>query len=196
MRLIITTIIILSTSFLSKGQSLNLVPVDSANFVLITDSLVDEYFILPDSIKFNTETYKTCPCAIDSIKGLLSYKSTSFIINNNRCLFLYISDSVYYTQVGQLTNTKDEFGKLMWQFSIKKMKKEIAEQYIKKTTYEISKAEIPKLKEFVFTNDRVSHTFGDLKKNKYATTPITDLSNSIIELIRFSEKLIKTRKIR
>jgi len=186
--------IILTSSFFCKGQSLNLVPVDSANFEIIADSLVDKYSILPDSIKFSLEAYKICPCVINDVKGLISYKSSSFSIKNNKCLFLYKTDSEYFIRVGQMTNVKDKSGKYIFEFSAKKSKNEIAEQYINKTKKEIDNAEVPRFREFVTVTDGVNHTFGDIENRKYATTPITYFSDSVNELIRLSEKLIKKNR--
>lgn len=194
MRNFIAITIILTSAFFCKAQSLNLVPVDSANLEIIADSLFDKYSIMPDSIKFNPEIDKICPCAIDSIIGLISYKSSSCYIKSNKCLFLYKTDSEYFIRVGQMTNVKDKSGKFIWKLSTNKMKKETAEQYIIMTKTEIDKAEVPRFREFVIVTDGVSHTFGDLEKSEFATTPSTFFSDSVVELIKYSEKLIREYK--
>ena len=200
MRNFIAITIILTSAFFCKGQSLNLVPVDSANFAIIADSLVDGYSIipspiLPDSIKFNPEIIKICPCVIDSLNGLISYKSSSIFIKSNKCLFLYKTGLEYYIRVGQMTNVKNEYGKFIWKFSTNKMRKETADKYITITENEISKAEVPRYEGFVSVCDGVSYTFGDLTKSEFATTPIPYYySDSIIELIELSNKLIKRNR--
>ena len=194
MKKLTTIVLFLALTLFCNGQSLNLVPVDSSNFEIIADTLFDKYTFIPDSIKFNPELLKICPCAVNSLNGLVQYKSSSFFIKSNKCLFLYKIDSEYYIRVGQMTNIKDESEKYIWKFSTNRMKKEIAEQYISMTKKEIDKAEIPRFNTYVIVNDGVSHTFGDLEKRKFATTPITFFSDDVIELIRFSEKLIKKNR--
>lgn len=196
MRNFIIITILLTVTILCKGQSLNLVPIDSANYEIIADTLIDKNSFLPDStiFKFNSELLKICPCAINSLNGLIQYKSSSFLIKSNKCLFLYKLDSAYYIQVGQMTNKKEGSGKYIWVFSTKKIKNEIAEKYIIMTKREIEKAEIPRFKTQVIVMDGGSHTFGDLGTRKFATTPITFSSGDVTELIRFSEKLIKKNR--
>lgn len=195
MRNFITLIIVLTCTFLCKGQSLNLVPIDSADFEIIADSLYDYNSILPDSLKKDYhESYKICPCRIDSINGLVSYKSSCFLIKNNKCLFLYKTDSMYFVRVGQMTNVKDDSGKYIWKLSTNKIKREIAEPYITLTKNEIDKAEVPRFKQIMIVYDGCGYTFGNLEKSLYATTPITFYSDSVIKLIELSEKIIRKNK--
>jgi hypothetical protein len=147
MRYYISIIIIFASVCFCKGQSLNLVPVDSAKFEIIADSLVDKYDGFPDSIKFNPETYKSCPCSIDSGKGIISYKSSSNFIKTNKCSFIYRANSDYFIRGGQMTRVKDKFGVYKWVFSVEKLNKEVAEQYISKVKNEINKAEVSRFRE-------------------------------------------------
>ena len=194
MRNFITIAIILTNTFFCKGQSLNLVPVDSANIEIIADTVFDKYSFIPDSLKFSAENYKVCPCLIDSVNGLVSYKSSSFLIKRNKCLFIYKVNSNFYITVGQMTKNRDEHGKCIWSFSTKRLKNEIAEEYISKTKNEISKAEIPRFKNHVIVMDGTNFTFGDIEQNVFAATPKTYFSDSVIELIKFSERLIKRNR--
>jgi hypothetical protein len=197
MRNFITITIILTSTFFCKGQSHNLVPVDSANFEIIADTVFDIYSFLPDSVKFSPEIYKACPCLIDSVHGLVSYISTSFLIKRNKCLFIYKVNSDFYINVGQMTKKRDEHGKYIWSFSTKRLKNEIAEEYISKTKNEISRAEIPRFKNHMIVMDGTDFTFGDIEQNEFATTPKTPkthFSDSVIELIKFSERLIKKNR--
>lgn len=191
MRNFITITIILTSTFFCKGQSLNIVPIDSTNIEIIADTVFDKYSFVPDSLKFSTENYKVCPCLIDSVNGLVSYKSSSFLIKRNKCLFIYKVNSDFYINVGQMTKKRDEHGRYIWSFSTKRLINEIAEDYISKTKNEISKAEIPRFKNHMIVMDGTDYTFGDIEQNEFATTPITYFSDSVIELIKFSERLIK-----
>ncbi len=194
MKNLITITLILTSALFCKGQSLNLVPIDSANFEIVADTLFDRYSAMQDSIKFNPELYKICPCAIDSVKGLISYRSSSVFRKYNRCLFLFKTDSDYYIRVGRVPDVKDKSLKYSYELSpIRKISNETAEKYIALTKKEIDKAEVPRFDNVLIVNDGASHTFGDLGRGLYATTPIYvyDSSDSVKELIEFSEKLIK-----
>jgi len=196
MRTLLSIIITLTSAF-CKGQDLNLVPTDSATFEIIADSLVDRRSFLPDSIKFNPVVYKACPCVMESLENvaeLVSFKRSSFKIESNKCLFISKSDSGYFIIVGQMTNLKDESEKYIWKFSSRKLKTKIAEQYISKTKDEIDKASVPRFQEMLIVHDVDSYTFGDQNKRVYATTPTANYSNSIVKLIKLSEKLIRKNK--
>ncbi len=194
MRNFITITIILTSTFFCKGQSLNLVPIDSANIEIIADSVFDKYSFVPDSLKFSSEIYKVCPCFIDSVNGLVSYKSSSFLIKRNKCLFIYKVDSDFYINVGQMTKKRDEHRKCIWSFSTKRLKNGIAVDYISRTKNEISKAEIPRFKNHVIVMDGTVYSFGDIEQNEFATTPRTNFSDSVNELIKFSQRLIKKNR--
>lgn len=194
MRTSFTIALFLISGYLCKGQNLNLVPIDSASFEIVGDSLIDRSSALTDSTKFDPEAYKICPCMIEGKKGLVSYRSSSFFVKRNNCLFLYKADSEYFMRVGQVMNRKDASGRFIWKISSNKIKEELAEQYISKIKAEIDKARVPKFREFVIVNDGVSHTFGDLERSKYATTPVTYWSDSVQDLIRLSEKIIKKNR--
>jgi hypothetical protein len=168
-----------------------LVPADSANFEIIADTLYDSYSFVPDSIIFDSEIYKVCPCKIDSLNGMISYKTSSYLIKRNKCLFIYRSGSDFYINVGQMTKKRDEHGKCIWSFSTKRIKNELAEKYITMTNNEIDKAEIPRFTNHVIVMDGTNYTFGNIEQNEYATTPKTYFSDSVIELIKFSNRLIK-----
>jgi hypothetical protein len=191
MRNFITITIILTSTFFCKGQSLNLVPVDPSNIEIIADTVFDKYSFVPDSIKFNLENYKVCPCLIDSEHGLVSYKSSSFLIKRNECLFIYKVNFDFYINVGQMTKKRDEHGECIWRFSTERLKDKIAKEYISMIKNEINKAEIPRFKNHVIVMDGTDYTFGDIEQNEFATTPRTYFSDSVIELIKFSERLIK-----
>lgn len=191
MRCYISIIIVFASVCFCQGQRFNLVPLDSVKFEVIADSLINKYDGFPDSINFNPDTYKSCQCSIDSVEGLISYKSSANFIKSNRCLFIYRSTSDYFIRVGQMTRVKDKFGLYKWVFSIKKLTKEVAEQYISKAKNEINIAEVSRFRELVIVNDSVSHTFGDIEKGQYATTPITNYSDSLKKLIKLSVKLIR-----
>ncbi len=177
---------LIANTFLCKGQSLNLVPVDSANFEIVADTLIDRYAMFPDSIKFNPENYKSCPCTVAGVIGLISYKSSSFIIRKNKCIFLYEKDSVYFVRVGQLEIVNAESKKYQWKLSTRRLQKNKAERYIAFARSEIEKAQIPRFKDFLVVHDGISHTFGDLERNKYATTPVAGWSASVEQLIKMS----------
>lgn len=190
MRILIVIIFLASISF-CNGQGLNLVKVDSANFEIIADTLFDKYSIMPDSISFDPKVEKFCPCNIDSLNGLISYKSSTVFIKNNKCLFIYKIDSDYYIRSGQMTDKKDKQGKYIWEFSIKKIKNNVVVPYISLTKREIAKAEIPRFETIHIVNDGINYTFGDIEQNLFATTPTTNWSNSIEKLIKLSESLIR-----
>lgn len=192
MRNFIIVTIILTANF-CKGQSLNLVPVDSANFEIIADSLVDLYSEFQNSTTFNPETLEICPCVISDINGLISYRSSSVFKKYNKCLFLYKTNAEYFIRQGQMTDVKNESGKYIWRLSTYKMNNEIAEEYIIKTRIEIANAKVPEFQHLVIVNDGVSHIFGDLENNIYAITPRAYFSDSVIELITLSENLIKIK---
>jgi hypothetical protein len=187
-------IVFLTSITLCRGQSLNLVPVDSANFEIIADTLFDQYSFMPDSIRFEPEIEKFCPCSIDSLKGLVSYKSSTFFLESNKCLFIYKIDSDYFIRVGQMTNKKGKQGKYIWEFSIKSIKFKEVDQYISLTISEIAKAKIPRFESMLIVNDGISYTFGDIEQNLFATTPTTNWSDSVQKLINLSERLIRKNK--
>lgn len=201
MKNLIILALLLTLTVFCKAQGHNLVPVDSANFERIADTLTNSERIaktLPYSSlahwKFNTELLKTCPCSIDNTNGLILYKSSSFKTNSNKCLFLYQNDLNYYVRVGQATDIKDKSEKYIWKFKTEKIKEKTAEAYISMVKMEISKAEVPKYKDDIIVGDGVLYTFGDLEKNNFATTPKTDFSDSVKQLINTSEKLIDRNK--
>lgn len=185
------TITILLTAVFCKGQKNYLVPLDSAYFEVIADSLVDFGAGLPDAYKFYPETYKTCPCIINDMHGVISYKSASFFRSSNKCLFLYTSNDEYFILTGQMTNKRDKTGEFIWKRAGFKVKTEIAEKYISMVRQEISKARVPEYDQLLIIMDGCSKTFGDLENNIYATTPRAFYSDSVDELIEKTEKFIE-----
>jgi hypothetical protein len=176
-----------------NGQNLNLVPVDSSNFMIIADTLYDCYKFLPDDISkgYELEKKKYCPCTLVDSFGVVSFNSSSFFIKYNKCMYIYRSDSDYYARVGMMTINKDDYGKSIWHYSIKKMNKKTALEVISLIRIEILKADIPKYSSVIIANDGVAYTFGDIVNKSFATTPVTGYSDSIIKLIHLSDKLIR-----
>jgi len=171
------------------GQGVNLVPVDSANFEIISDSLFDRYSFI--DWKFDSETYKHCPCTIDTLDGIISYYSSSFSIKSNRCIFIYKSVNDYFVRVGQVTHKDEETGRFIWEFTTNRLEDKTAINYISIVKNEISKAEVPTYETLYIVHDGVSFTFGDIEKNIFATTPITDFSESLEKTIKLSQKIIR-----
>jgi len=176
------------------GQGVNLVPVDSANFEYIGDSLTNRYSNLPDHLKYDSDSYKLCPCVIDSLKGIISYHSSSYLIKRNQCLFFFEKEDEYFVRVGQMTMNKNNDGKYIWKFSTKPIKRKTANEYISLISNEISKAEIPRFNTLYIVMDGTSFTFGDLKQKKFATTPITNFNESVKKAIKYSRKIIRKNK--
>jgi len=167
------------------------VPLDSASFEVIADTLVDLDARLPDEYKFNPERYKTCPCLLSEVHGVILYKSVSAFRKYNRCLFLYKSNDDYFILMGQMMNDKNEAGEFIWKLSGDKLESKVAEEYISMVRQEISKARVPEYDQWVIVNDGASHTFGDIENNIYATTPRAYYSESVDELIEMTEKFIR-----
>ncbi len=122
--------LLLITSLNCIGQGVNLVPIDSANFEYIGDSLVDRREVVAENITFDSDNYKKCPCVIDSLKGIISYQSSSFLIKRNQCLFLFENKDEYFVRVGQMTKNKNTEGEYIWKFSTKPIKEKTASEYI------------------------------------------------------------------
>lgn len=192
MRILI--IIFFSSISFCRGQNLNLVPVDSANFEIIADTLIDKYSFMSDSMRFDPAIEKFCPCNIDSINGIVSFKSSSVFIKSNKCLFIYKIDSEYFIRVGQMTNKKNKRVKYIWEFSVKRIKEKGVDQYISLIKREIAKAEIPKFKSMIILNDGINYTFGNIEQNIFASASTTNWSNSVQKLIYLSERLIRKNK--
>jgi hypothetical protein len=189
---ILTIIALLLSITICNSQNLNLVPVDSANFEFVSDSLVD-YSNLTN-FKFDPEVYKKCPCIIDSLNGFVSFKSKSNLIANNKCMFIYKIDTSYFTRIGQMINRKDEHREYIWTFSTKKIKEKEAKEYIELVKNEIYKATVPRLASTVIVYDGTTYIFGDLEKSSFAITPVSYYSNSVGKLIKSTEKLAKKYK--
>jgi hypothetical protein len=185
-------IVIAFLSTFCFGQNLNLVPSDSSNFMIIADTLFDTHQFISDSslIIYDKEINKTCPCIVENSNGIVTYKSGSFSIKNNRCLYLYESDSNYIIRVGQMTSNKDSEEKYRWYFKTNIIEEKVATKLINDIKDEIKKAKVPVFETLMIVHDAPSYTFGDLQNNSFATTPITGYSNSVKKLIKFSNQII------
>lgn len=190
--IIIKSLLIISLSCF--GQGVNLVPIDSANFEYIGDSLTNRLKDMADNIIFETDNYKKCPCAIDSIKGIISFHSSSYLIKRNQCLFLFEHEGEYFVRVGYMTKNKNTRGEHIWRFSTKPIKEKTASEYIHLINNEISKAEIPSFETVNIVMDGTKFIFGDLKKNKFATSPKTNFNDSVVLAIDYSRKIIRKHK--
>jgi hypothetical protein len=187
-------ILFISIVVTCKGQNLNLVPIDSANYELIADTLLyDTYSVWQesDSILFDPEWYMGCPCANDSLNGIVSYWSSSIFISSNNCLFIYEFDSEYLISIGEVTDIDNESGTFSWRYKTQPIKEKYVVPYIDKMRDELLKAEVPRYEDFVIVDDGVSHTFGDIENDLFATTPRAYHSTSVASLIKLSNKLIR-----
>ncbi len=186
--------LLLITSLHCIGQGVNLVPIDSANFEYIGDSLMDRLEGVSENITFDSDNYKKCPCVFDSLQGIISYQSSSNFIKRNQCLFLFENKDEYFVRVGQMTKNKNTEGEYIWKFSTKPIKEKTAIEYISLINSEVSKAEIPKFKEIYIVMDGTNFTFGNIKQNKFATTPSTNFNDSVEKAIKYSQKIIRKNK--
>jgi hypothetical protein len=181
----------------SFGQSKQLIPVDSSNFIIIKDSLIDIYQTVSESNKnfaFDLEKVKYCPCNNGENKGLISFKSSSFLIKQNLCLYIYNVSQNYFIHVGKMTKSRDEKGKHIWKFKTKQITEDKAKELITKYRTVLKNSEIPKYDSwdnYPIVMDGISYTFGDIESNSFSTTPKWDFSESIKEIIKDSEKLVK-----
>ncbi|HEY9113491.1 MAG TPA: hypothetical protein VIN10_02250 [Bacteroidales bacterium] len=192
--LLVLSLIVLQNSF---GQSKQLIIVDSSNFVIINDSLIDKYKAYSDSnmrFTFYTEKIKNCPCNNGEDKGMISFKSSSFLIKENTCFYIYQVIQDYFIHVGKMTKYKDEKGKHVWKFKTKSINEVNALELIEKYKTTIQNSEIPKYDSwdnYPLVMDGISYTFGDIDSNSFSTTPRWDYSESVKEIIKISNKLIK-----
>ena len=181
----------------SYGQRKQLIPVDSSNFIIIKDSLIDMYQTVSDSnmnFTFDPEKIKYCPCNNGENKGLISFKSSSFPIKQNVCFYIYQVNQDYFVHVGKKTKSRDAKGKHIWKFKTKSINKDNAKELIKKYKTAIKNSEIPKYvswDNYPIVMDGISYTFGDIESDLFSTTPQWNLSESVMEIIKISEKLIK-----
>ncbi len=186
--------LLLITALNCIGQGVHLVPIDSANFEYIKDSLINRFEGIDENITFDADNYKKCPCVIDSLKGIISYQSSSNLIKRNQCLFLFENNNEYFVRVGQMTKHKNTAGEYIWKFSIQPIKEKTASEYISLINREISKAEIPRFKDVYIVMDGTNFTFGNIKQNKFATTPITNFNDSVEKAIKYSQRIIRKNK--
>ena len=200
MRIIIIIISLIITCNV-HGQSKQLIPVDSSNFIYVNDSLIDLYQNISESIKnfkFDPEKMKYCPCSIEGKEGIIYFKSSSFLIKRNTCFYIYKVNNDYFVRVGKMTKIKDEQENFIWKFKTKSIEQDDVKELLKKYKIAFNKAEIPKYdkwENYPFVYDGISYTFGDIKNNSFYTTPQWNFSVSVEEIIKISEKLVK-RKFR
>jgi len=200
MRLIIVIISLIITCNI-HGQSKQLIPVDSSNLIYVNDSIINLYQTASDSssrFRFDPEEIKYCPCSIEGEDGIISFKSSSFLIKQNMCFYIYEVNNGYFVRVGKMTKTQDKQENHIWEFKTKSIKQDDVKELLKKYEIAIKKAEIPKYDsrdDYPVVYDEMSYIFGDIRNNSFYTTPQWDFSVSVKEIIKISEKLVK-RKFR
>jgi len=191
---IFISFVVIQSSF---GQSKQLIPVDSSNFVIINDSLVNILQTITNSnmkFDFDPEKINDCPCIFGEKEGLISFKSTSYLIKKNTCFYLYLNKRDYFIHVDKMTKSKDEKGKHIWKFKTKQINGDKAKELITKYRTVIRDSEIPRYDSwgnYPVVMDEISYTFGDIENDSFSTTPRRDFEESIKEIIKNSEKLIK-----
>lgn len=179
------------------GQGRKLIQVDSSNYVMIGDTLRDVYGVLSDSIvtyKSGTEFFKTCPCEVENVRGLISYNSHSFTIKRNECFYIFQKDSAYFINAGRMTNIRNTSGRRTWQFKTRAIKKKQAIDVISVIKKSISESEVPRYKsvsELPIVHDGTTFVFGDIPNQAFGVTPLPDFSKSVNSIIKLSQKLIK-----
>jgi hypothetical protein len=192
--LLVLSLIVLQNSF---GQSKQLISVDSSNFVIINDSLIDMYQTFTDprmKFEYDPENIKDCPCNNGENKGLISFKSYSFLIKENTCIYIFQVNQDYFIHVGKMTKYEDEKGKFIWKFKTKSINEVYAIELIEKYKTEIQNSEIPKYDSwdnYPIVMDGISYTFGDIDSNSFSTTPRRDYSESVKEIIKITNKLVR-----
>ena len=197
MRIIILTwILILSNICFS--QKYNLIPADSSNYVIINDS-IDQLAVFSNSnqvFSFKPRPIQKCPCDTSNQFGLISFSSSSNLIKRNNCFVIYKIDNDYLVKVGKMTKNKDKHGQYTWIFKTENINKDFAEKIIDQFKREISNSEIPNYDSsgmIPIVNDRIIYTFGDIDNQLFSISPISEYSESVIELIKVSENLIRQK---
>lgn len=91
-KIILSIFILIVLNQFLFSQNNKLIPVDSCNYILVADTLIDQYEYFSDSnliFQFDPERIKECPCSKDNENGIVSNKSSSFKIKENKCFFLF-----------------------------------------------------------------------------------------------------------
>jgi len=179
------------------GQGNNLVPVDSSNYVLIGDSLIDLYKSISNSnmsFSFEPDRVKHCPCLGETKFGLISFKSSAMLIRLNKCYFLYKDSVGYHLRVGLMTNKKDKNGKYIWKINSASIKEETANELVSAVKNIVFNAKIEKynsIQEIPIVYDKTEYVFGDVENQNYAVTPTTNFSEPVKLIIKKSSKIVK-----
>ncbi len=191
MRLLIFAFVLLSNTCF--GQSLNLVPADSAYYSYVGDTLINSGDFYAKYRNTNIkENVMACPCIHEKYDGIVAYTTQpEMLIKLYKCLFIYQIDSEFFITVGQMATEKDKNGGNVWNVSTRKIREEIANEYIKMVRHEISKAKVPRFEGHIAVFGGTMGIFGDIEQQKFAVTPKTFYSESLRKLTKLTNRLIR-----
>jgi hypothetical protein len=198
---LIFSLLILNSSYAQKG---NLIPLDSSNYIFVGDTLFDEYSDLNKrrnysdtnwTYKNEIEKMKKCPCQTENGIGIITFKSYTNLISENKCFYIYKTNNEYQIKIGYMTTDRDSFGECYWQFhKVKIIEKDVSE-LITLIKNEIAKSEVPRYKKMkdkysVVVFDGTNYVFGDIEKDKFSISPYYYYSESVKLIIKMSDDLI------
>lgn len=175
------------------GQKGSLIPLDSSNYVILGDSLIDIYKgMAPDTLfRFDPENLKYCPCWIDNVDGVISFKSSSFFSRYNTCFYIYLKEKEYFIRVGRRRNRKGDHS---YHYQTVSIKESVAKKIIQDFKTAISEAQLPRYsswKEYPIVEDGTTYVFGDLEKQKFGIAPLSSYSALVSSIIKESIRLVQ-----
>ena len=203
-RIIFFLSIILSANQVVLCQN-NLIPYDSTNYKYIADTLFNElgmYFGLADEDgilnihdtiveqMYDYERIKECPCLKENENNLISYKSSSYFIKENKCLALFMENNKYKIRTGTLIK-ENKRGNYEYVFKEKNIEEEKAINLVRLITKEVNRREVPSYDGFLIACDGIEYVFGNEITKEYGVKDNLIGSESISHLIKMLDKMIR-----
>jgi hypothetical protein len=176
----------------SISQENDLIPLDSCEYIMIADKLVSlkADFISDSSRIENLNRLRNCPCARKTENGIMSFETSSFKIEENKCFFIYRDSIEYKIRVGKMIGENNNFEYNYKLHSIDSITfAEISQTIFKK----IQSARIPtyqSMLEIPIVHDANQYIFGNHQDKKFGIVNVSNDSKEISNLITRSEKLI------
>jgi hypothetical protein len=178
---------------ISFGQNGNLIPLESYNYIMVGDSLIDQFLKFPSpgtAVRFEPKKIRDCPCQVDNVGGVISFKSAAFIHHDNTCFYIYLTDKGYLMKVGRIITRK---GINTYQFKTVSIEESFAKKLIQEFKKAISEAQIPRYSswgEYPIVTDGQQYVFGDFERNKFGIAPETKYSELVTLIIKESTRLV------